>query len=231
MISKYALAHLHWPVTHLSPVGGIRQRTWRLWIHNVPVDLGIFRRPGRVQLSPKFQHKMPWKSLKILESLLSLLSLTSLAVPKCLGCSFPVLDVLTHFKNFNSFFSSKLSSWNAASDIAYDMGPGSQKGQEWRGVPMSSNEFQWVPCWPMPNNSDRCWLCRLLRLPIVRRFLRTFGSSNCSAAARQHRDMSAAKALWSSKLPMQAWTGRQEKTLSENLKVLKSKEIVQYDPG
>ena len=118
----------------------------------------------------------------------------------------------------SSFFPSKLSSWNAASDVAYEClwhGPWISKGP---GMARSSNEFQWVPCWPMPNNSDRCWLCRLLRLPIVRRFLRTFGSSNCSAAARQHRDMSAAKALWSSKLPMQAWTGRQEKNAFWELK-------------
>ena len=164
----------------------------------------------------KIQHKMPWKFLKILESLLSLLSLTSLAVPKCLGCSFPVLDVLTHFRNFNFiFFSSKLSSWNAASDIAYDMGPGSQKGQEWRGVPMSSNEFHADQCRKILTGAD---CVDFMRLPIVRRFLRTFGSSNCSAAARQHRDMSAAKALWSSKLPMQAWTGRQEKNAAWELK-------------
>lgn len=114
----------------------------------------------------KIQHKMPWKSLKILESLLSLLSLTSLAVPKCLGCSFPVLDVLTHFRNFNFiFFSSKLSSWNAASDSLWH-GPWISKGP---GMARSSNEFQWVPCWPMPKNSDRCWLCRL------------HATSNCSA--------------------------------------------------
>ena len=102
---------------------------------------------------------------------------------------------------------------------SHDMGCGSQKGNgegantskkandfEFQRVPMSSMLTNAEKFWPVLTVSTSCDFMRFLRL-------RTFGSSNCSAAARQHRDMSAAKALWSSKLPMQAWTGRQEKNV------------------
>ena len=118
----------------------------------------------------KIQHKMPWKSLKILESLLSLLSLTSLAVPKCLGCSSPVLDVLTHFKNVNFIFFS-LQIVQLKRGIRRSLWMPMTWALDLKRA-RNGEEFQWVPMSSMLTNAEQFW-------PMLT--VSTSATSNCSA--------------------------------------------------